>query len=153
MILSDLTQEEAAAFVAAATLRHPALDLTTQIRGDVVDVVASENDVAAYPEVFEALVAQALPARLRRARCMAALRSAIDDGPLPAIGGALEALVRHLEGGASNDGFEVREVSASPDVVVLRGQCFWLERDPEPFVATITRAGGRVSTQTAVFDW
>lgn len=153
MILSDLTPGEATAFLAAATLRHPALELVTRARGEVVDVVASESDIATYPEVFEALVAQALPSRLRRARCEAALRSAIDEGALPAIGGALEALVRHLDGGASNDGFEVREVEASLGGVELRGQCWWLDRGPEPFVATITRAGGRAVTPTAAFDW
>ncbi len=153
VILSDLTPEEAAGFVAAATLRHPALDLVTQVRGDVVDVVASESEVAAYADVFEALVAQALPLRLRRAQCATALRATIVEGALPAIGDALEALVRHLEGGASSDGFEVHQVETRLDAIELRGRCWWLDRGPEPFVATITGAGGQLVTQAVVFDW
>lgn len=154
VILSDLTPAEAAEFVATATVRHPALPLTIQVRGDAVDVLAAEGDAETYPEIFAALVEQALPRRLRRARCEATLRAAIDAASLPAIGAGLEALVRHLEGGARCDGLEVAEVLRQASCVELRGRCWWLDRgDPEPFVATVRPEGGHLSTARIVLTW
>lgn len=69
-ILSKLSEEEAWAFIAHARLRHPAILLISRagVGPRSHEVLADEDDAAAYADVIESLVTTCLPKRFRVAR-------------------------------------------------------------------------------------
>ncbi len=149
-ILSNLSEEEAWAFIAHARRRHPAILLIS--RGGVGprshEILADEDDAAAYADVIESLVTTCLPARFTVARMEEKITGFIGEmlatgsfepgsyklkTPLFRLCEELEHCVvpRLLPVGDISDGFTPNTITPIERGVSFEGICWFFEEPCE----------------------